>query len=191
MKIKQYVTGIIFLITLLASTCSMAAVPAWKMISDKSNLSFTATQNGAPVTGQFKTFSGEINFDPNQLDASHIYITVEMGSVSDAYHKLSETLKSLDWFDVKSFPQAVFKSNQFIKTGDKNYEAKGTLTIRDKTIPVTLVLILDEYSANTAKMRGNTTIKRTAFGVGQGEWADTQLVKDDVQIHFVVNAVKK
>jgi len=180
-----------FLLMLFTVTLSLAAVPAWKIVPAESTLTFTAIQNGAPVTGQFKTFSGDINFDPNQLNASNVTIIVDVGSVSDAYSKLAETLKSSDWFNVALFPKAIFKSSQFIKTGDKNYESKGTLTLRDKTVPVTLTMTLDEYSATQARMKGSAIIKRTAFGVGQGEWADTSSIKDDVEIHFVVNAVKK
>ena len=40
-------------------------------------------------------------------------------------------------------------------------------------------------------MMGSTTIKRTAFSVGQGEWSDTNAVKDDVQINFTVSAIRK
>lgn len=191
MRIMHYKKGIIFFSTLLISTLAVAVAPAWKIVPEKSHLNFTATQNGAPVTGEFKKFTGDINFDPNQLASSQVTITVDMGSVSDTYNKLSDTLKSTEWFDVKSFPHAVFKSTEFVKTGDKKYQAKGTLTLRDKTIPITLDLNLDEYTATQAKMTGSTHLQRTALGVGQGEWTDTKLIKDDVEIHFVVEAVKK
>lgn len=189
--IRRSIHRLVLVFALFVSATSYGSVPAWTIKPAESTLTFTATQNGAPVTGQFKTFSGDIKFDPNQLAASNVNIVVEIGSVSDAYNKLTDTLKSKDWFDEKAFPRAVFKSSQFKKIGDKKYEANGTLTIRDKTLPVTLELTLEEYSATDAKMKGTTVIKRTDFGVGQGEWADTQLIKDNVQINFVVTATKK
>lgn len=191
--IRSSIKWIISLALLLTYTLASAAVPAWKIVPSESNLKFTAIQNGAPVTGQFKTFSGEIYFDPNQLTESHVTITIDMTSVNDVYHKLADTLKTVDWFNVQAFPSATFKSTSFIKskTGDKNYEAQGMLTIRDKTLPATLNLTLDEYSDTKARMSGSALIKRTAFGVGQGDWADTSVIKDDVKIDFVVNAVRK
>jgi len=180
-----------FILLLLLPVISAAAVPAWKIVPNESSLSFTATQNGAPVTGKFTHFTGEINFDPNQLNESNVKIVVDMASISDVYNQLSDTLKTSDWFNTKLFPQAVFQSTGFIKTGDKTYQAKGTLTIRDKTLPVTLTFTQQEYTPTKAIMKGGTTIKRTAFGVGQGEWADTNTVKDDVRIDFTVTGVNK
>lgn len=180
---------ILTLLALLPMMC-IAAVPAWKIVPAESSLSFTATQNGAPVTGKFKTFTGEINFDPNQLSASNVKIIVDVASVTDAYNELSDTLKKPEWFNIKLFPQAIFEASEFIKTGDKTYQAKGTLTIRDKKLPVTLTFTQEEYTQTKARIKGSTTIKRIAFGVGQGEWADTKTVKDDVQIDFIVTCVK-
>jgi polyisoprenoid-binding protein YceI len=50
----------------------------------------------------------------------------------------------------------------------------------------------EETSSNDkVKVKGSLIIKRTVFGVGQGEWASTKEVKDDVVVDFVVTAVKK
>jgi polyisoprenoid-binding protein YceI len=169
----------------------LAAVPTWQIVPNESSLTFTATQNGAPVTGKFKNFTGAIKFDPDQLSASSVKIVVDMNSITDPYNQLSDTLKTPDWFDSKRFPQAVFESNEFVKTGDKTYQIKGILTIRDKKLPVTPTFTLEEFTQTEARMKGSTIIKRTAFGVGQGEWADTKTVKDDVQIDFTITVVKK
>lgn len=181
----------IIFIFLLLPLVAFAEVPSWKIIPNESTLTFTATQNGAPVTGTFTNFSGNINFDPAQLDKSNMKIVVNVGSISDPYNVLSDTLKSAAWFNTKLFPQAVFQSSGFTKTGDKTYQAKGTLTIRDKTQPIVLNFTQQEYSQTKAKMTGSTTIKRTAFGVGQGEWSDTKAVKDDVQVNFTISATRK
>jgi len=186
----MYLRKIIFLFLLLP-LIAFAEIPSWTIIPNESTLTFTATQNGAPVTGKFTRFSGEINFDLAQLDKSNVEIIVNVGSISDPYNELSDTLMSSDWFNTKIFPQAIFQSTGFIKTGDKTFQAKGTLTIRDKTQPIVLNFTQEEYSPTKAKITGSTTIKRTAFGVGQGEWSDTKAVKDDVQVNFTINATKK
>jgi polyisoprenoid-binding protein YceI len=189
--IKTYWKKVSFILLALLPAICMATVPAWKIVPNESSLTFSATQNDAPVTGQFKKFTGEINFDPNQLSANNIKIVIDIGSITDPYNQLSDTLKTPDWFNVQLFPQAIFQSNNFVKTGDKTYQSKGTLTIRDKTLPITLIFTQVEYTPTKAVIKGSTTIKRTAFGVGQGEWADTKTVKDDVQINFTITAVTK
>jgi polyisoprenoid-binding protein YceI len=180
----------ILMIFLLAPMVSTAAVPAWTIVPGESSIKFTAIQNNAPVSGEFKKFTGKINVDPEQLSASNVKIIVDVSSVSDPYNQLSDTLKSEDWFNVKSYPQAVFKSTKFSKTGDKTYKANGTLTLRNKTLPIDLTFTQEEYTLNKGRVKGSTTIKRSAFGVGQGEWSDTKTIKDDVRIDFIITAVK-
>ncbi len=190
-RMRRKLPLLLALLYLLLPMISLAAAPVWQIIPSESSLTFTATQNGAPVTGEFKKFTATINFDPVQLSGNNVKVVVDVGSVSDAYNQLADTLKSADWFNVIKFPQAVFTANKFTKTGDKSYQADGMLTIRDKTLPVTLTFTQEEYSQNKARIKGSTTIKRTAFGVGQGEWADTSAIKDDVRIDFTISATRK
>lgn len=167
------------------------SLPQWNIVSKDSSIIFTATQNGSPVAGQFKNFTGDINFDPALLDSSNIQITVDMTSLSTSYKEVATTLKTSEWFNTKLFPKAIFKANQFTKTGNNTYEANGTLTIRDQTVPITLQFTLDEYTPTKAHATGSTVLKRTAFSIGSGEWAKTDEVKDDVKVDFTLSAVKK
>jgi len=75
-------TGILICITLLLPLITQAAIPAWQISPHDSTLSFTATQNNAPVSGSFKTFSGDIHFDPEQLAASNVRIVIALDSVT-------------------------------------------------------------------------------------------------------------
>ncbi len=182
-----------FLVVTLLSLLSMiayAAPPHWEIVPKDSSIIFTATQNNSPVAGQFKVFTGDINFDPAMLSASNVQITVEMSSVSTSYKDIENTLKSPEWFNAKLFPKAIFKATQFSKTGNNTYQANGTLSIRDKTIPIILHFTLDEYTQTKAHATGTTLLKRTAFGIGTGEWSKTDEVKDDVKVDFILSAVK-
>lgn len=173
------------------STTVWAKSPQWEIISAESELSFTATQNGAPVKGSFKAFKGEIFVDPANYKESSIHIVVDMNSLSASYADLVATLNTSDWFNIKMFPNAEFKSTEFNKIGEKTYEAIGTLTIKNKTVPVTLTFTAEESPKDHALVDGSTTLKRTAFGVGAGEWASTDEIKDDVLVHFKVVATRK
>lgn len=181
----------LFFVLLSVSTLGRADLPTWNIVPKESSLSFTATQNGAPVTGQFKTFSGEIKGDPAQLENCSIKIVVDINSLSDAYNQLAETLKSAEWFNAKLFPQAFYSANLFVKTGDKTYEAKGKLTIRNLTHPVTLTFTQEDYTGVKGQVKGSTMIKRSDFAVGTGEWADTKTIKDEVRIDFTLTATKQ
>lgn len=181
----------VFITTFLfSSSFCYAATPKWQIIPDKSTITFTATQNDAPVTGEFKSFTGDIHFDPQQLSISNVTIIVDIASVKTSYAEIAKTLLSQEWFDVKTFPKATFKATSFSKIGDNNYQANGTLTIRDKTSPVTLTFTLQPVTKITTIAKGETTIQRSTFGIGRGEWASTDNIKDEVKINFTLSATR-
>lgn len=185
----SYVKWFIFLF-LFIPLVAYPAIPTWQIIPSESSISFTGTQNGAPASGSFKKFTGNIQMDLNQLSDSKVKVIVDINSLSMPYSTFTDTLLTSDWFNVARFPTAVFEATHFTKTGENEYQANGTLTIRDKTEPVTLTFVAMPLSNNKEQVKGSTVLKRTVFGVGQGAWADTSTVKDDVQVSFVITAVK-
>ncbi len=182
---------IVWLSCLLFLSMGVMAVPQWAIVPDKSTLSFSATQNNAPAEAYFDQFSGVISFSPEQLATSHVRIVVDMASVSADYEDLVVTLKMPEWFDVKKFPQAIFESSTFSKIKDDEYKAVGKLTIRDKTEPVTLMFKVKKIAANEMGIKGQATVERLQFGVGQGEWASTDEVEDEVKINVDITISKK
>ena len=180
------------LVTLfLSSSYCFAAVPTWKMLPAQSHIQFTGIQNDSPVSGEFKKFTADIRFDPNQLGESHVKVMIDMNSIYASYAEIVSTLKTTAWFDAINFPTAVFESTEFSKISNNTYSVKGNLTIRDKTAPVTLTFNGSASTGNIAQVMGSTEVKRSVYGVGSGEWADTSLVKDNVKINFVIAAARQ
>jgi polyisoprenoid-binding protein YceI len=191
MKLKSKLSWMILGMSALLTLPTHATPQQWDMIPNESQLTFTANQNGSPVTGEFKTFAANLKVDVNDLKDSSIDIVIDMNSVTASYAEVKNILLTPDWFNVKVFPKAEFNATEFTKTGDNAYQAMGTLTIRGKSIPVTLTFTSSFPSANKGIVEGSTTIKRSAFGVGQGQWSSTDQVKDDVTVNFIVTATKK
>jgi polyisoprenoid-binding protein YceI len=188
--IRKWVHKVVMGSALLILSSAAFSAADWKIVPKDSSLAFSATQNGAPVKGTFQNFTGTIQFDPADLKSSHIEITVDLTSVKTGDSEIGGTLKSADWFNTGAFPKAVFKADSFVKSGDKTYQANGTLTLRDKTQPLVLNFTLENYSDNQALAKGTAVIKRTQFGVGQGDWAKTDAIKDDVEVEFILSATK-
>lgn len=129
MRIQTIHKGwLVFCLAILMPLAADAAPTQWLIVPSESQLTFTGTQNGAPVTGEFKTFTGEIFADPNDVSVGSIDIIVDITSLSTSYADLKETLLTSDWFNPKLFPKAEFKASQFKQTGKNAYEAIGTLT---------------------------------------------------------------
>lgn len=182
---------ILILVSFLMPTIIFAAALEWKIIPSKSSITFTGMQNNAPISGRFNKFTGNIVFNSADLKNSKVQIIIDTNSIASSYDEVAAMLMNEDWFNVKRFPQAIFTANQFIQTGANTYQASGTLTIRDKTSPIQIDFTAEQLSHHQAQVTGKTILKRTAFNVGQGEWSDTRMVKDEVQVDFVVTVEKQ
>ena len=125
---KKLKIGCLFLLCMWAAGAEAAT---WQMVPDKSQLTFTATQNGAAVTGEFTSFDGTISFDPQTLQDSHVDIIVDMHSLSLSYADLKTMLIASDWFNVAVFPHAEFKAAEFKKIRNiMDNKRKGSLVAR-------------------------------------------------------------
>lgn len=167
----------------------------WVIDKSDSKLEFTATQKSAPTTGEFKNYEiKKLIFDPQNPAAAEVEIAIETGSISLSNTLVEQTLKSSSWFDVDEFPNATFKARNFKHQTDNNYKLNGELTIKGITqkLPVSLsIKTIDKTSEKPAslKVEGTATIKRLNYQIGQGEWASTETINDEVilKINITVN----
>lgn len=173
-----------------ASTAAPAAPSdprAWTVDYAESRLGFRATQTGTAFEGRFERFEAAILFDPEDLSGSRVEVTVDMASAATGDRQRDAALPASEWFRVRDFPNAVFRAEDFIGTGEGRYEARGSLTIRDVTRPLTLPFTL-RMEGDRGRAEGEVTLLRTDFGVGQGEFATDQWVGLDVGVQFTIVA---
>lgn len=159
--------------------------PRWTIVPNENTVSFTATQSGAEFSGHFGAVKGDIFFDPENLPHSKAKITIQIAPISTGSDDRDAQAVQKDWFDATTFPIAIFETTSFEKTGDDTFTAHGNLTIREITKPVDLsfTLLTKEEQGNTfANMTAQLSLKRTDFGVGQGQWQSTDTIGDDVKI---------
>jgi cytochrome b561/polyisoprenoid-binding protein YceI len=162
---------------------------AWA-VAKGSTLNFTATWAGDAIEGQFKRWTADILFSPEALDRSKLTVSIDMGSAATGDDQRDSSLPSGDFFDTASHPKATFTASKFRKTGEGKFVADGTLDLRGVRKPVSLPFTL-KIDGDTATARGVTTLDRTAFGVGQGEWASTDQIGGKVKVSFAITAKKK
>ncbi|WP_297001801.1 MULTISPECIES: YceI family protein [unclassified Thalassospira] len=163
------------------------AADPWAVEAGDSEIEFTGTQLGAAFEGEFKSFTAEIVFSPDDLAGSSVKVLIDIASVDTANGDRDSQIVSPDWFDAAQWPTAKFETKSFSETAPGQYEAVADLTIRDVTREVILPFDL-EIEGNEAKATGTVTINRTDFGVGQGQWADTSQVGDPVTIEIDIEA---
>ena len=77
-------------------------------------------------------------------------------------------------------PQARYQATSFRKLADGRFVAEGTLTLRGISKPVPLTFAWTPGAAPV--LAGSATVKRLEFGVGAGDWDDTEVMPDAVAV---------
>jgi polyisoprenoid-binding protein YceI len=171
------------LLTLAGTSLVLAANQS--LIADQSELVYVCSSMGAQIEGSFGRFEAKIDLDPDRLQTSSVSLAVDTTSVIFPSLDVQKELTKVDWLDSARYPKAEFRSSQMRALGSDRYEIAGTLTIKGHTHDVVVPLSLSRSGA-TMFATGTLTIKRLQYGVGVGEWGDTSLVADDVQIRFKI-----
>lgn len=174
------------LATVAAALLASTALPAGaqqKLVAAQSDISFTSKQMGVPVDGKFKKFDAQVAFDPKKPDAAKIALTIDLASVSIGVPETEAELAKPDWFSVKQFPQATFQSTRVKPLGGGKFDVAGKLNIKGSSRDVVVPVALTQSGGNTMAS-GAFTIKRLDFRIGDGDWKDTSMVADDVQVKF-------
>lgn len=172
------------LAALVFAAVALAATP-WKAEPKQSTLKFVGSQAGAEFVGVFQQFTADIQFDPKDLVTSRIAVIIDVKSVNSKDKERDDIIRGADLFAVQRWPTAHYTAEKFTDQGSGKFLGQGKLTIRDVTrdVPIEFTLQTD---ASGAWLKGQAKLKRLDFGVGQGEWKDTQWVSNDVRVEFAL-----
>jgi polyisoprenoid-binding protein YceI len=147
------------------------------------DIQFMASQEGVSLQGSFKDFAANVKFDPMHPETGAVRVSVDIRSVNTGTPAANELIKSSDFFDVATFPQATFEASEFHAQDAGHYIAKGSFSLKGRT--VTLPVTFATTAAPQGRwLDGSFTISRTLFKVGQGEWSDTSMLDDAVKVQF-------
>ena len=166
------------------------AVPVKWAVSPGSTLNFQTTWSGDAIRGRFDTWTADILFSPDALDGSKIAVSIDLASVKTGDEQRDASLPSGDFFDVAEHPKATFTATRFEKTGEGRFIAHGALSLRGVSRPLNLPFRL-KIDGDTASVSGVTSLDRTAFGVGQGEWHNTDQIPAKVSVSIALRAKRK
>ena len=165
-------------------------VQSWAILPEKSQIQFSASQYGQSFTGKFADFSGDIHFDPDNLEQSSVEIKIDIRSIDTGREDVDTQAVSTDWFDVTNFPHAFFKANRFTALGTNRYSVQGSLLLRGRAQNFGFPFDL-RIDGEKAVMKATLNLNRLDFGLGQGEWASDESVSNAIKVNIVVEAQKK
>jgi len=157
----------------------------WTLQPRESKLTFVGTQAGAEFEAVFERFTADVKFDPQDLAGNRFDVKVDMASVNSKDSERDDTVKGDELFAVKQFPTAHYVTERFTAKGGNKYAATGKLTLRNVTREVPIEFTFEKKDGS-AWLKGSAQLKRLDFGVGQGDWKDTETVANEVRVNFVL-----
>lgn len=160
-----------------------------RLQAEKSSITFVSKQMGVAVEGAFRKFGASVKINPTKPEAGSARIEVDLSGIDAGGAEANDEVQGKSWFDTAAFPRAVFELGAVRAAGGGKYEvpgkfeAIGKLTIKGKSVPLTVPFTLQESKGELA-VDGSFKLKRLEFGIGSGIWGDTSVVADEVLVRF-------
>jgi polyisoprenoid-binding protein YceI len=190
MKMSMRLTASAGAATLLSSMFwASASAATYTADPASSRLEFTGVQAGAAFKGVFHQFSAAVDFDPAAPAGAHIDVTIDIKSEDTGDKDRDDTMRGADIFDVAHFPTAHYVTRSVTPTAT-GFSAVGALTLRGVTKDVPIQFKFASAAAG-ATLTGTAELKRLDFGVGRGDWKNTDWVADAVKVAFSLNLKPK
>jgi polyisoprenoid-binding protein YceI len=152
------------------------------ILIDKSEIRFVSKQMGASVEGRFRRWKANVDFRPGDLAKSKANFEIELASIDLASEESEVETRRAVWFDTARFPLATFTSTSIRGLGADRYEIAGTLSIKGIAKDVVVPVALRKDAAGNTVAEGQFTLKRLEFKIGEGVWADTDAVANDIVV---------
>lgn len=165
---------------------------ALPILPENSKVEFTGSKVTGKHDGGFKTFSGTIDLVNNKPEDSKVSVDIDTTSLYTEEGKLTEHLKTADFFDVEKYPKATFTSTKIVPDAANdagNYIVTGDFELHGQkksiTFPAKIAVGDEAVTVDT-----EFSINRKDFGIVYAGKTD-DLIRDDVVIRLNLKAPNK
>ena len=143
-------------------------------------------------SGEWKLSDGSVDFDPKNVSATKVSVTIDAKSVNTGVEELDGHLQGENFFNAEKFPTITFKSTKAVQTSSNTIAITGDLTIKGNTKPITLDFSLnhngkhplgkyfDHYKGQWVGVHGTGSLLRSDYGVGKYAPLTSDLVKINI-----------
>lgn len=163
---------------------------SWAVDRDASSIEFRATQNNREFVGSFSRWNAAIVLNPEDpASDGSLEAVVDLSSADAGNRERNEALPDEGWFNTALHPTATYRSESIEALGGGDFVAEGSLTIKGVTQAVSMPFSLTIDETGRAVADGSVLLDRSAFGIGQGEFADGKWVGLEVEVLLHMEAV--
>ena len=174
-----------------APAASTAAVGGQRYLitPEHCKIEFVGSKVTGSHNGSFEKFSGEIHYTGSP-EKSRVRISIDMASVKTDPDKLTEHLKTADFFDVAKYPQATFESTEIKAGGEKGatHTITGNLQLHGVTKSISFPATIN-VTPDAITVESSFAINRKDFGVNYAG-VSNDLIRDEVVLKLHVHATK-
>ena len=171
----------------------MATAETYTIDNAHSFVHFTINHIGfSNLTGRFNDVNGTMDLRLDEGTGS-VDVTIDPASIDTAHQKRDNHLRSVDFLNVKEFPEITFKSTE-AKVNEDGGTLTGDLTIKGVTRPVTLEVTrvgcgVQPFTKNyTCGFNATTRIRRSDYNITWG--LDNNVVGDEVLLLIGAEGIK-
>ena len=119
--------------------------------------------------GRFNDFEGGFEYEDGAIEDTSVDVTIDMASLDSNHAERDKHLREKDFFYVKEYPEASFKSTG-IESTDDGFVITGDLTMRGVTKEIEIEAEKvgegeDPWGGYRAGFHGTTTLTLKDFGI--------------------------
>jgi polyisoprenoid-binding protein YceI len=147
-------------------------------------ISFKIKNLGITTNGTISGLQATAHFDPQNPGTAKIDASVDVNTINTDNSLRDSHLKDEDYFDVAQFPKITLKSVSIKNDGGDKYKGQFNLTIKNKTLPVTIPFTAIKKGDVTV-FNGTFTINRRDYDVGGATLtlSDNVIISIEAEIH--------
>jgi polyisoprenoid-binding protein YceI len=168
----------------LSANFLLADEVTFKLTGDNTKVGFVGSKSNGKHEGGFKKVTGTASADTADLTKLKINLDIDMNSTFTDTPKLTQHLKSPDFFGVKNNPSAKFVSTKVEKSGEQ-YTVTGKLTLAGQTKELSFPAKI-EVKDGKLNLTSSFKIDRNDWGISYGKGK----INDEVSLSVSVNAGK-
>lgn len=153
--------------------------------TDANELVFATAYDGQALEGRFRQFEVSVETQGAATVPTSLAVSVDVSSADMNDRDLNETLATPDWFNSTVNPTASFTSDTVEQEAPGRFTAAGTLDLKGTSAPATVEFSWSAHDSE-AKLAGTARLSRSAWSIGEGEWAGEEHIPDSVDLRFTV-----
>lgn len=176
---------------ILAFGAFLLSVPAqaqssWDFDRTATQINFVGHRFGAVVTnGRFERYDGVFSIDFDHPERSRIRVTLDTGSIKAGSALVDGFLVGASMLDSAKYPTAMFVSDSVTRTGERDLEIRGRLTIKGMTHPFVVRAMIEgdvdrARRGDAVPFRASGSFLRPAYDIGR----DVNIVDDQIDIEI-------